>query len=117
MKNYELVSILRGLEKVTNLETELPVSIGYKIVQNKKTIEKLLEPFEEMKENIIKKYADKDNEVKHDNPHYKDCVIELNELSNQEVEDFEVKKVSLSSIENYDLPISAIKAIGFMIEE
>lgn len=117
MKNYELVSILQGLGRVTELKAELPVSIGYKIVQNKKIIEKLLEPYEEMKDSIIKKYADKDNEVKYDNPHYKDCVFELNELSNQDVEEFEAKKVSLSSIEKYDLPISAIEAISFMIEE
>ena len=54
MKNYELVKLLEGLEKVEDLETSIPVKEGYKVVCNKKIIKDHLEAFEEMKNSIIK---------------------------------------------------------------
>lgn len=117
MKNYELFKLLEGLEKVEDLETSIPVKEGYKVVCNKKIIKDHLEAFEEMKNSIIKKYADKDGEVKFDNPDRGKCVSELNELANQEVEPIEFKKIKLSAIDSLELPMKAISAMAFMIEE
>ena len=117
MKNYALLKLLQGLEKVEDLETSIPVKEGYKVVCNKKIIKDHLEVFEEMKNSIIKKYADKDSEVKFDNPNRGKCVSELNELANQEVEPIEFKKIKLSAIDSLELPMKAISAMAFMIEE
>ena len=117
MKNYELLNISEKLEKVTNLETSLPVVEGFKVVKNKNLIETELKSFEDMKNSIIRKYADDNGAVKPDNPNYKKCVDELNELSSQECDDLEFKTIKLSALQNIDLPMNAISALAFMIDD
>lgn len=117
MKNYELLNIYKGLEKVTNLETSIPVSEGFKVVKNRILIESELKSFEDMKNAIIKKYAGEEGKVKTDNPNYKKCVDELNELANQECEEITFKKIKLSAIEKIDIPMNAISALAFMIDD
>ena len=55
--------------------------------------------------------------MKFDNPKRGECVSELNELANQEVEPIEFKKIKLSAIDSLELPMKAISAMAFMIEE
>ncbi len=117
MKIYDLLEIQEGLNKITNLETSVPVSQGYKLVRNKKMIQKELETYEEMRNAIVSKYADKDGEVKKDNPNFNKCFQEVRELANQEVDNIEFKKIKLSDIESLNLPMNLITAIDMMIEE
>ena len=117
MKNYELLEMMQGLNKIETVETSIPVSEGFKIVKNKKAIQKELEAFEEMRNAIITKYADENGEVKQDNPNFETCLKEVTELGNQECEDISFKKIKLSALENLELPMNVISAIAFMIED
>lgn len=117
MKNYELLEIMQGLDKATALETSVPVVEGYKIVCNKKTIKDALVAFEEMRNAIVKKYADESGEVKEDNSNYQTCLKEVSELANQECDEFTFKKIKLATIEKLELPLNAIQSIFFMIDD
>lgn len=117
MKNYELLEIMQGLDKATSLETNVPVAEGFKIIQNKKLVKDNLVAFEEMRNAIVKKYADENGEVKEDNPKYQDCLKEINELASQECDEVSFKKIKLSTIEKLELPLNAIQAIYFMIDD
>lgn len=117
MKIYELLEIQDGLNKISNLETSVPVSQGYKIVCNKKMIQKELETYEEMRNAIVSKYADESGEVKKDNPNFDTCFQEVRELANQEVDNIEFKKIKLSDLECLNLPMNLISSIYIMIEE
>lgn len=117
MKNYELLEIMQGLDKATELTTSVPVSEGFKIVQNKKKVKDALSAFEELRNAIIAKYSDENGEVKEDNPNYTQCLKEVNELASQEVEEVSFKKIKLETIEKLELPLNAIQAIYFMIED
>ena len=117
MKIYELLEIQDGLNKISNLETSVPVSQGYKIVCNKKMIQKELETYEEMRNAIVSKYADGNGEVKKENPNYQTCLKEVNELANQECDELTFKKIKLATIEKLELPLNAIQSIFFMIDD
>lgn len=117
MKNIELVELNNSLSKITNLETSIPVSEGFKIIKNKQAIQNELKPFEEMRNAIISKYADENGEVKQDHPNFETCLKEVTELGNQECEDISFKKIKLSALENLELPMNVISAITFMIED
>lgn len=117
MKNYELLEIMQGLDKATSLETSVPVAEGYKIVCNKKTIKDALVAFEEMRNAIVKKYADGNGEVKEENPNYQTCLKEVNELANQECDELTFKKIKLATIEKLELPLNTIQSIFFMIDD
>lgn len=117
MKNYELLEIMQGLDKATSLETSVPVAEGFKIVQNKKLVKDALVAFEEMRNAIVKKYADENGEVKEDNPNYAKCFEEVNTLATQECDEINFKKIKLETIEKLELPLNAIQSIYFMIEE
>ena len=116
MKNYELENIFKSLQEVSSLETSVSVAVGLKIVQNKKKIATAYESVNDMKNAIIGKYAE-DGEVKPDNPHYQDCVDDINELMNQECEELQFKKINVHDIEECELPLKAMEALLIMIEE
>lgn len=116
MKYYELSKLDNDLNRITSLETTIPVSEGFKIIKNKQRIQEELKPYEEMRNAIISKYSD-NGEVKPDNPNFQKCLEEVTELGNQECEDISFKKIKLSALENLELPMSAISAMAFMIEE
>lgn len=117
MKNLELLQIYKNLETVTNVENTIPVAEGFKIIQNKKVIKDSLIAFEEMRNAIVKKYADEDGEVKEDNSNYAQCLKEVNELASQECDELTFKKIKLATIEKLELPLNAIQSIFFMIDD
>ena len=117
MKNYELFEIKQGLDKITNLETSLPVSEAFKIIKNKKLIEKELEAFEEVKNSIVSRYADENGEVKKENPNFDKCYREVMELGNQSCDEINFRKIKLASIEKLELPMNLITSIEFMIDD
>lgn len=117
MKNIELETTYKGLTEVTGLETSLPIKAGFKIIQNRRKIADEYEAYMEMKNAIVKKYATDGKEaVEPKDEHYMDCLKDVNELMKEEA-DIELKKIKLSDIENYELPMKAIQALSCMIEE
>lgn len=117
MKNYELFEIKQGLDKITNLETTLPVSEAFKIIKNKKLIEKELEAFEEVRNSIVSRYADENGEVKKENHNFDKCYREVMELGKQSCDEISFRKIKLSSIEKLELPMNLVTSIEFMIDD
>lgn len=96
-------------------DTTMPVKVAYRINANKKVLTEACEPIQETINAVISKYSDS-GKVTTDNPHYDECLKEINELNNEEV-DVNIKTVKLSEIETLNMPLSSVEALSFMIEE
>lgn len=115
--NYtQAFNLLTQLQEVQGTDSTFPVNVGFKIIQNRNTLQDALKSFDEMRNGIIKKYADKYGNVSPSNEHYNDCVKELNEIGIQECE-VELKKFKLSDLGDISLPMKTLSALTPMIEE
>lgn len=116
MKNYEILNTVTALNAFEMSKTTLPVRVGYAILQNRQKMRQVIEPFEEARNQIIKKYSDGRMELSPSDEGYAECLAEMNELG-QEEQDIDLKKIKLSDIENVELSAELISALMCMIEE
>lgn len=116
MKNGELIKVFNGLMKVESTSDAFPVSIGFKVVQNRIAIENAITPYDEMKRRIVQKYADGKDVIKSGDPHFAECYKAITELDSQDA-DVTLKKVKLEDIAGLSLPMETISALSCMIEE
>ena len=90
--NYtQAFNLLTQLQEVQGTDSTFPVNVGFKIIQNRNTLQDA-------------------------NEHYNDCVKELNEIGIQECE-VELKKFKLSDLGDISLPMKTLSALTPMIEE
>lgn len=109
----KIISIVNEINKLNAMS--MPVKVAYRINANKKALAEACEPIQETINAVISKYSDS-GKVTTDNPHYDECLKEINELNNEEV-DVNIKTVKLSEIETLNMPLSSVEALSFMIEE
>lgn len=114
MKASEIIKTLKNMNSISG-DTTMPVKVAYRINANKKALTEACEPIQETINAVISKYSDS-GKVTTDNPHYDECLKEINELNNEEV-DVNIKTVQLSEIETLNMPLSSVEALSFMIEE
>lgn len=116
MKYYELSNNLKNLEEVLNSELKFPVSVSLAMIKNKNTMNAEMESYGEAYNVIVKKYANGNSVIEKTDPNFNKVTEELTELNGQEC-DINVKKISVQSIENMEIPINMLNKIAFMIEE
>jgi hypothetical protein len=109
----KMISIVNEINKLNAIS--MPVKVAYRINANKRALTEACEPIQETINAVISKYSDS-GKVTTDNPHYDECLKEINELNNEEV-DVNIKTVKLSEIETLNMPLSSVEALSFMIEE
>lgn len=109
----KMISIVNEINKLNAIS--MPVKVAYRINANKKALTEACEPIQETINAVISKYSDS-GKVTTDNPHYDECLKEINELNNEEV-DVNIKTIKLSEIETLNMPLSSVEALSFMIEE
>lgn len=114
MKASEIIKTLKNMNSISG-DTTMPVKVAYRINANKKALTEACEPIQETINAVISKYSDS-GKVTTDNPHYDECLKEINELNNEEV-NVNIKTVKLSEIETLNMPLSSVEALSFMIEE
>lgn len=114
MKASEIIKTLKNMNSISG-DTTMPVKVAYRINANKKALTEACEPIQETINAVISKYSDS-GKVTTDNPHYDECLKEINELNNEDV-DVNIKTVQLSEIETLNMPLSSVEALSFMIEE
>lgn len=112
-KVSKIISIVNEINKLNAIS--MPVKVAYRINANKRALAEACEPIQETINAVISKYSDS-GKVTTDNPHYDECLKEINELNNEEV-DVNIKTVKLSEIETLNMPLSSVEALSFMIEE
>ncbi|WP_277047345.1 hypothetical protein [Solobacterium moorei] len=112
-KVSKIISIVNEINKLNAIS--MPVKVAYRINANKRALAEACEPIQETINAVISKYSDS-GKVTTDNPHYDECLKEINELNNEEV-DVNIKMVKLSEIETLNMPLSSVEALSFMIEE
>lgn len=114
--NFKIGKIIGIVNEINKLNAiSMPVKVAYRINANKKALIEACEPIQETINAVISKYSDS-GKVTTDNPHYDECLKEINELNNEEV-DVNIKMVKLSEIEALNMPLSSVEALSFMIEE
>ena len=117
MKNSEALNNLNSLVTVSQATNVFPVSVGYKIIKNMKSLKNALEPYEEMRNKIITKYdKDGDGSVKEDNPEYQNCLKDISELNMQEIEDIKLDTISIEDIKDLEIPMNILTNLSCMIE-
>lgn len=112
-KVSKIISIVNEINKLNAIS--MPVKVAYRINANKRALTEACEPIQETINAVISKYSDT-GKVTTDNPHYDECLKEINELNNEEV-DVNIKTVKLSEIETLNMPLSSVEALSFMMEE
>jgi hypothetical protein len=114
--NFKISKIINIVNEINKLNAiSMPVKVAYRINANKRALAEACEPIQETINAVISKYSDS-GKVTTDNPHYDECLKEINELNNEEV-DVNIKTVKLSEIETLNMPLSSVEALSFMIEE
>lgn len=113
MKATEAMNRLAGLEKIQT--EQMPVKAAYRIVKTRNAMKDALKSYEETRNEIVGQYA-VDGVVKTDNPNYQECLQKITELGEEEI-DFPISQIQLQDIENVKLPVEAVEAMDFMIQE
>lgn len=116
MTLLDIYTTFDRLTKLINSDTLISISLGFKIQTNLNSLFSFVKDYETKKNEIINKYAE-DGEVKKDNPNYKKCLNELNELNNTEIQLPFLQKVKESEISTFTIPAYAIPAIQLMLEK
>lgn len=116
MKNFEILNTVTTLNSFEMSKTSLPVKVGYTILQNRQRMRQVIEPFEEARNQIIKKYSHGKMELSPSDEGYAECAKEIDELGREE-QDIDLKKIKLNDIESLELPSDLIGALMCMLEE
>lgn len=123
MKLYQLVESNGSLKKLNTAEG-LPFKIALSIARDIKSIDEVLQVYENKRKELINKYGEKDENgelvIKDGNVKLTDraaFVNEFNALAMEDV-DIEIKKISVDDLENVtSLTPSDINDISFLLEE
>lgn len=96
------------------MKIDLPVSVGYKVAMNIKTLEPYALQYDVMRRGIISKYGT-DGEVTPQDEHYDDCLKEISELEETDV-DIKLETIPYEAIENLQLPMEVIYGLTEITE-
>lgn len=116
MKNSEILNIVSVLSTLDFSKINMPVKVGYTILKNRQKMRQVIEPFEEMRNSIFKKYANGKQALQPTDDGYAECLQELNSINNDDVE-IDLEKIKLKDIENVELSVELISALMCMLEE
>ena len=116
MKNTEILSIVNTLNQLDYSKTSMPVKVGYTILKNRQKMRQVIEPFEEIRNGIFKKYANGKQSLQPTDEGYAECLEEMNALNDEETE-LELEKIKLTDIEKLELSADMISALMCMLEE
>ena len=111
----ELIGNLNALNEEIRKDINLPVRLSLTIIKNMKLMAAALEPYQEVYNNIIHRYAPL-GELSKDAPEYSKCVDELKQLGDEKA-DLDLKLIDPADIEDLTLPVSFVRAITIMLKE
>lgn len=116
-KNGELEEILVKIKSIMDGEIILPVRVSYKIVKNGLAIEKALTAYRMTKDDIINRYSNGTGQISEkENPDVFKKVLEDITVISNEYTDIEVAMITVDELGDRELPLSAVSALGFMME-
>lgn len=106
---------LEGIRKLESLEVNVPVEVGFPIIENISRIDQALKPSIELRNKTILKYSKGNGQINQsENPkEYKACCDELDKLGNMEIE-LSIVMVDANKLHDIDLPMWAFFALSFM---
>lgn len=117
MKLIDTVATVDRLVRLINSDTVTPVPVGFKIQANINALSAFVKQYQEQRNDIIKKYADDNGEVKEDSPNHDVCASELVQLDSTEIDLPPLQKVAVEDIENLSVPAYAIPALEIMQDD
>lgn len=119
MTNEKLEKWLKEIDAVTEEKFLLPVTVGYKIVKNKCSIEQALVPYRRIRDEIINRYSNGKGFVSEkEEPDIFEKVSSEVALAANEICEVDISPVTLSEVgRTKELPINLISVLGLMITE
>lgn len=114
--NNQIFSLYDGIMKFKT--KELPIKVGFNILRNIQTIEPIYNSIIELKDNILVKYGEVQENGRVNIPNDKMEIVnkELYELGNIE-NDIELKIIKLSDIEDINLTVEDLEKLQIIIED
>lgn len=124
LKNYIIEGIYQSIEEIKTVKPDLPFSAWLSLNKNKVAITPIIEAYAQKKEDLINKYAQKDENgkviTKHENGRFMttienmaDYSKDLSELQSEEVE-LSLEKIKRTSIDSNNF--KAFDSIFYFIE-
>lgn len=106
---------LEGLNRLESIDINIPVSIGFPIIENIHRIKNAIAPSMELRDKIILKYSNGTNQInKDENPdEYEKCSKELEKLGGMELE-ISILCIEPSKMRSTELPMWAFFVLSFM---
>jgi hypothetical protein len=124
LKNYEIINAFKNIGEL--MEEKLPTQIQWNINKNLKKITTAFNNYIEFKQELVKKYALKDdkNNIKfddNDQPLFppksrNEFITERNELINCE-DSLDITMINLSDLQNVNIKGTTLLALEFMIND
>ena len=113
--NTELEAILGQINSAVEAKVVLPVKVCYKIVKNRLAIEQALVAFREVRNDIIKKYADETGRITEQDKNFDKVTFEVLKVAG-EYTDVEICEIDISELGEKELPLNVVSALGFMMK-
>ncbi len=118
MTNAEAIQKRNSLKELEASNIVIPAIIGFKILQNIHALHDALEPYNQMRDKIIRKHAKGGNEINRekDPVTYSACIREIAEIE-QLMIDVDVKKFDAKMLSNMNFPAKLFFTLDFMVEK
>lgn len=110
-------NIIENLNKFETLEINLPIEVGFPIIENIRRMQDALESSNKMRDKVILKHSDGTGQINQEESpeEYKACINELTKLGNMDIE-IDIYTIDVDKIRTVSLPMWAMFAIGFMMD-
>lgn len=118
MQNNEAERFAKVLEELSNSDKDLPVEVGFRILQNTQEIKSAAALYQTELSNIIRKYA-KDGETvkREDDPEaFDECKKKIDELGKIEIL-VDINELTMAQVSGLSLPMKHMRALSFMVAQ
>lgn len=113
--NSELFSILEGLKSVAAKSADMPVGTAYSLVKTRHAIEQAVQPYAELRDQLILKYSDGKGSLSMADPHWPDFVSDHEKIAKEQI-DVELEKVKVADLGNLSLSLENMERLMPLIE-
>lgn len=113
--NSEAFSILEGLKGIAGKATEMPVEAAYNLVRARHAIEQAVQPYIELRDQLIMKYSDGTGTLSMADPHWADFVSDHDKIASETI-DIDVRKMKVADLGNLSLSLENMERLMPLIE-
>lgn len=113
LTNIEIINLTEGLTALKQIDSNVPIKVGFNIIKNIKILTPVYESIIEMRNSVVQKYA-VNNSISEENLEIVNAeLLELGNLKNE----IDLNMVNLNDIANLFIPLDLLDKISSIIIE